>query len=142
MHPAELALCLAGAVFLLAFFVWGSQNLGATSAGKRAAGLWGSVAAYSAMLSVARCGVQLAFAVGKPAWAGGGLSHEILELIGLARAPDALGIILVILKARISTSNTDHLKPASCDGCTQKNVCHLHCDQGHPRLAGLCDLGE
>jgi len=75
--------------------VWGSLNLGSSSPGKHATGLWGTVAAYSAVLSVARCGVHLAFAVGKPRWAGGGLSKEILELLGLARAPYALQIILV-----------------------------------------------
>jgi hypothetical protein len=85
----------AGALFLLAFFVWGSLNLGSTSAGKRAAGLWGSVVAYSAVLTAARSGVQLAFAVGKSSWVGGGLSEEILGLIGFAKAPNALQIILV-----------------------------------------------
>ena len=103
---------LAGAIYLLAFFVWGSQDLGATSAGKRAAGLWGSVAAYSTALSVARCGVQLAFAVGKPEWASVGLSHEILALIGLARAPDALGIILVMLQSHGPTCNAVHFMPS------------------------------
>lgn len=79
----------------MAFFVWGSLNLASTSAGKSAAGLWGSVVAYSAVLTAARCGVQLAFAVGKSSWAGGGLSEEILSLIGFADAPNALQVILV-----------------------------------------------
>lgn len=85
----------AGSLYLLSFFVWGALNLSTTLAGRRAVQLWGSIVAYSALLTAARCGMHLAFTVGKNNWKSESRIGYVLFLLGFQPASSAWHYILV-----------------------------------------------
>lgn len=86
----------AGYVFLLAFFVWGSLNLGkATPTGKRGKGLWGTVVGYATVVTAAQVGVQLAFVLAEGDWATKEPVKQWLALAGFRKGSGPLQIALV-----------------------------------------------
>lgn len=86
----------AGLIFLVAFFVWGSLNLGSSSAaGKRAKGLWGTVVAYAAIIAAAQIGFQLATGLDGIAWATGKEAARLLTLFGFKKSDDFIELTLV-----------------------------------------------
>ena len=88
-------LCFAGAAYLLAFFAWGALNLGNKLFGRCALTLWSSVVAFSALLTFARCGMHLAFAIGKTHWEEDSKTGQILMLLGFTAASNGWQYVLV-----------------------------------------------
>ena len=95
IHHHLKALACAGIIFLLAFFIWGSLNLSSTLAGRRAVWLWGSIIAYSALLTSARVGMYLAFTVGRLYWPSQSKAGYILLLLGFSPATNNWQYVLV-----------------------------------------------
>ena len=85
----------AGVVYLLAFFAWGALNLGNRLFGRCALWLWSIVVAYSALLIAARCGMHLAYTIGRTHWSEESLVGQILSLLGFTAAENGWQYVLV-----------------------------------------------
>ena len=116
IHHHLKALACAGIIFLLAFFIWGSLNLSSTLAGRRAVWLWGSIIAYSALLTSARVGMYLAFTVGRLYWPSQSKAGYILLLLGFSPATNNWQYVLVgFSQAKHQSSLTrPHWEAKSC----------------------------